>query len=475
MARQALLGKQVLILGCTLVASLVVSMPVSANYISTTTLVTSGIGGTGANGDLAINGSKKTLSSNGNIIAFSSRASNLVSGDTNNTYDIFVFNRTTKQTELISKGLDGQPANSWSRTPSISADGRYVAYITTATNIMGDVPCPSTDPKCANIIVYDRTTGTNALANRNTLGLRVGVSPEAVDGAIGPVISANGQFVVFRSASRIISSLDANNAPDVIVRDLKANVTKLASVDNSGHTGSDRSNEYSISGDGRYVVFSSDSALVPEDTNNFEDVYLRDMQAGVTKLVSVAKDGGPINSSTTDRPDISDDGRYVVFQSTGNGIVAGDDNNLLDVFLRDMQNSTTQRVSVATNGTGANDNCGQPTISGNGRYITFISAADNLVLGDTNNTFDVFVHYQGYNITRRVSIASHAGSGGDGRSTDPAISGDGKTITFASDSSNLQNTHLTYTTSNLYFFNNPVVDIPYYDANDFLDLPWFRG
>jgi len=476
MTQHRFLNKQLLVaLGCVLAASLSISLPASANYISTTTLVTAGADGKGANGSLAINGAKRTVSSDGSIVAFSSFASNLVPGDINGTSDIFVFNRTTKKTELISKGLGGQPANSWSRTPSMSADGRYVAYITTASNIMEGVTCPGSDPKCANIVVYDRATHTNRLANRNTLGLRVGVSIEDADGAIGPVMSANGQFVAFRSSSRIISSTDTNTVADVFVRDLGANVTRVASVDNAGHTGNERSNAFSISNDGRYVVFSSYSALVPEDTNGYEDIYLRDMQAGVTKLVSVAKNGGPITSTaTTDRPDISNDGRYVVFQSLANEIVAGDNNNTSDVFLRDMQTGVTRRVSAANNGTGGNESSGQPAISGNGRYIVFFSSASNLVFGDNNDTFDVFVYYRDYNLTRRVSLASHAGRGGNDRSTDPAISGDGKVITFASKANNLTAVPPTRT-PNLYIFNNPVVDIPYYDQNDFFDLPWLRG
>lgn len=476
MTWQRFFGTLQLALGCALAIALLVSPPVSANYISTTTLITAGTDNKGANGDLGISGAKKTISANGNIVAFSSQASNLVPGDTNSTSDIFVFNRTTKQTELISKGLNGQSANSWSRTPSMSADGRYIAYITTASNIMEGVACPGSDPMCANIIVHDRTTRTNKLANRNTLGLRVGVSLENVDGAIGPVISADGQFVAFRSSSRIISPLDTNTVADIFVRNLQANVTRVASVDNAGYTGNQRSNAFSISGDGRYVVFGTDSALVPEDTNSFEDIYLRDLQMGTTKLISTAKNGGPITSfATTDRPDISNDGRYVVFQSNASEIVAGDDNNRLDVFLHDTQTNTTQRISVTTSGAGGNDNSGQPAISGNGRYVVFTSSASNFVFGDANDTFDVFVHYRDYGLTRRVSLASHAGAGGNGPSVDPAISNDGKIITFKSNANNLSAAPLVNRSPNLYLFNNPVIDIPYYDGNDFFDLPWLRG
>ena len=328
------------------------------------------------------------------------------------------------------------------------------------------------------MLVYDRVTKSTILANRNTLGLRMGVSTDEVNGPIPAAISANGQFVAFRSVSTI-GLADQNNTADVIVRDLKNNVTRLASVDNHGVTGNDYSEAFSLSGDGRYIVFSTYSSLVPEDNypeaDRNDDVYLRDMQLGTTTLLSVTPSGRVSHDRypQSDRPVISTNGRYVVFVSSANDLVVGDTNREYDILLRDVQAGKTQRVNVSNDGTQANGYSGEPSVSDDGKYILFSSVASNLVRHDTNNDYDVFIHYRDYGITRRVSVVSHSDRGGNGRNFHPSISGNGKAATFTSDASNLHPTPIEPYRGNLFLFYNPVVDIPYYDDGDLWDLPGF--
>ena len=146
-----------------------------------------------------------------------------------------------------------------------------------------------------------------------------------------------------------------------------------------------------ISADGRYVAFGSDASnLVPGDTNGTSDVFVRDLRSGTTQRVSVATDGTQANGDS-DSPAISADGRYVAFASYASNLVPGDTNGTADVFVRDLRSGTTRRVSVATDGTQANGDSGSPAISADGRYVAFESDASNLVPGDTNHCVDVFV------------------------------------------------------------------------------------
>jgi archaellum component FlaF (FlaF/FlaG flagellin family) len=153
----------------------------------------------------------------------------------------------------------------------------------------------------------------------------------------------------------------------------------------------------SISADGRYVAFGSDASnLVPGDTNSKKDVFVRDTLAGTTERVSIAGDGTQGNSVSS-RPSISADGRYVAFDSDATNLAPGDDTNgSYDVFVTDRQTDTIERVSVASDGTGADSHSMFPVISATGRYVAFHSYASNLVPGDTSGTFDVFVHDRGF-------------------------------------------------------------------------------
>ena len=208
--------------------------------------------------------------------------------------------------------------------------------------------------------------------------------------------------------------------------------TDLVSVTTSGVAGGSAL-QVSVSGDGRYVAFTSQAPnLVPGDTNASADIFVRDRQSGVTERVSVKSNGAQANGESR-APAISPDGRFVAFESDATNLVSGDTNGQTDIFVHDRQTGVTSRVSVDSSGVQGNEFSDDASISADGRYVAFESHASNLVAGDTNNGYDIFVRDRQAGTTERVSVSS-AGvqAPGDG-GTFPVISGDGRYVAFVSD------------------------------------------
>src|SRR5258708_3372263 len=207
-----------------------------------------------------------------------------------------------------------------------------------------------------------------------------------------PSISGDGRFVAFQSGASNLVPGDTNSFWDVFVHDYQTGATERVSVATGGAEGNGDSAKPSISCDGRYVAFQSGATnLVSGAIPN--QIYLRDRQAGTTELVSVSTGGAPANSSCFNfPPSISGDGRYVAFWSAASNLVPGDTNDTSDIFVRDRQAGTTERVTLDSAGVQANDLSGYLSISADGRFVEFSSRATNLVPGDTNGVWDVFVH-----------------------------------------------------------------------------------
>jgi Tol biopolymer transport system component len=175
------------------------------------------------------------------------------------------------------------------------------------------------------------------------------------------------------------------------VFDRQTNTTERVSVASDGTEGNSFSFSPEISADGRFVTYySSASNLVPGDTNDTSDIFLFDRQTNTTERVSVASDGTEGNDSSS-VPAISADGRLVTYQSVASNLVPGDTNGTYDIFLFDQQTNTTERLSVARDGTEGNDSSFTPAISADGRFVTYYSYASTLVPGDTNGAPDIFV------------------------------------------------------------------------------------
>ena len=325
-----------------------------------------------------------SISADGHYVAFFSAASNLISGDTNNTLDIFVHDRLTGTTTRASVASDGTQSNDYSYSPSISADGRYVAFFSAASNLVsGDTN------NVSDIFVHDRNTGATT---------RVSVASDGTQAnsgsALSTSISADGRYVVFASDANNLVSGDTNGQWDIFVHDRVTSVTTRVSVDSNGTQSNAAPGFFSVSADGRYVAFDSfASNLVSGDTNFTRDIFVHDRTTSTTTRVSVASDGTQANGLSY-FPSISADGRFVAFSSYASNLVNGDTNNQPDVFMHDRITGTTTRVSVASDGTESNG--GPPglysSISADGRYAAFDSDASNLVSGDTNNAHDIFVH-----------------------------------------------------------------------------------
>jgi archaellum component FlaF (FlaF/FlaG flagellin family) len=252
--------------------------------------------------------------------------------------------------------------------------------------------------------------------------------------------------VAYVSKANNLVAVDFNAELDVFWHDRVTGETRRVSVASDGSEANRYSSAISapgISGDGRYVIFDSEANnLVPSDNNGTWDVFVHDSEAGSTQRVNVAADGSEANSLSK-FPNISKNGRYVTFTSYADNLVPGDSNDVDDIFVRELETNMIERVNVASDGTQANAGQGSywghytySSVSANGRYVAFASLADNLVPGDKNDNEDVFVHDRETGITQRVSVSS-TGVEGDRDSIFVDMSADGRFIVFYSSSSNL--------------------------------------
>ena len=322
-------------------------------------------------------------------------------------------------------GLDSDGSLVSDYRASISADGRYVAFCPKATD-----PVPDDTGECLDVFVRDRQTDT---IERVTI---------AVDGSQAnghcdsPSISDDGRYVAFSSYASNLVPGDTNGRSDIFIYDRQIDAIERVSIGFDGSQTNGDSGGISISGDGRYVAFwSLANNLVPGDTNGHADVFLYDRQTDLIERVSVAADGSQGDQSSY-VPSISDDGRFVAFHSYASNLVPGDTSGDCDVFVYDRQTDSIERVSVAANGSQANVASYCPSISADGRYVAFYSHASNLVPGDTNDCIDIFTYDRWTDSIERVSLASD-GSQADEGSYAPSISADGRYVAFTSDAGNL--------------------------------------
>jgi Tol biopolymer transport system component len=366
------------------------------------------------------------MTADGRYIAFSSQASNLVLGDTNGAWDEFVRDRIAGTIERVSVATNGTEANADSHFPTISADGRYVAFLSYASNLV-----PGDTNGYPDVFVHDRQSGT-------TERVSVATGGQEGDGlCYDPTISANGRYVAFASAATNLIVGDTNGAVDVFVRDMQNGTTSRVSIGTSGYEPNGGSGVQSISADGRYIAFESVANNLAQDLNMLRDVFVHDCLSGQTSLVSVASNGAQGNEESS-TPAISPDGRYVAFLSRASNLVPGDTNGRVDVFVHDCQGGSTTRVSIGRNGIeGDQDSAARPSMSADGRYVAFGSAATNLVDDDTNHQMDVFVRDRRDGLTSRVSVASSGAQALWGLSSVPSMSPDGRYVVFDSFASNL--------------------------------------
>jgi len=368
-----------------------------------------------------------SLSADGALVVFDSAATNLVAGDLNGAIDVFLFDRATRTTTRLSVDANGVEGDGDSDYPALSADGLVAAFSSSATNLVpGDTNAQD------DIFVRDLVAGTIE---------RVSVGAGGVQGdkqAARPRLSADGRYVTFYSNSTNLVPGDANNVSDVFVVDRQLGTIERISVDSLGSESDGGSFTTSISGGGRWVAFVSDATnLVAGDTNALRDIFVRDRTLGTTVRVSVSSSGAEALHGRCDSASMAGNGRYIAFYSLADTLVPGDTNRKGDLFVHDLQTATTELVSVNLSGTVGNDDSLHPGISSDGRYVAFESEASDLVAGDGNGAYDVFVRDRTLGTTTRVSVDS-AGAEGNGDSHfHSAISTAGLHVSFESSATNL--------------------------------------
>jgi Tol biopolymer transport system component len=348
----------------------------------------SGMEGNGTSGGPAVSG-------DGRWVAYYSSASNLVAGDTNNAWDVFVRDLAAGTTERISLGPGGVQGDLDSQLPAISHDGRWVVFVSDATNLV-----PGDTNGVRDVFVRDRLAGLTERVSLSTQGA------QANNRSSGVAISTDGRYVSFASFADTLVAGDTNGAVDVFVHDRAGGATWRASVDDAGsqgngHSGYDPATGFMLTGlsaDGRFVLFNSlASNLVPGDANGVMDVFVHDLASGRTSCVSLAPDlsFGNGRSMSTHSPAISADGRFVGFHSWASNLVAGDTNGVADCFRRDRLIGITERLSLASGGAQGNGDSAYAVLSADGRFAAFHSSATNLVPGDGNGALDAFVRDTG--------------------------------------------------------------------------------
>ncbi|MDQ3944145.1 MAG: hypothetical protein M3357_03120 [Actinomycetota bacterium] len=360
------------------------------------------------------------LSADAAVVAFESKASDLLQGgaDGNNLADVFV-----AAGGVITRVNVGAPVPQGgdSGAPSLSPDGRYVAYTSAATNIAPPDPHPGTD-----VFLFDRTSGTTRR-----------VSAAGADGAPdGPSHSADvltagaGVLVAFASDATNLVSADGNEATDVFVRDVATDITTRESLDAAGGEAEGASTSPQLSADGGLVTFASNAAnlTVTPPAPGSSEVYRRDRISGALERTSGPGGGGVADGAAgSTSPALSAGGNLVAFASQSPDLVPGDTNRTADVFLHDRYDGTTSRVSIGNAGEQPDGASGDPAISADGRYVAFASEATNLVPGDANGISDVFLRDTREGRTTRVPVPT---TGPSGAACQPAVSGDGTTVAF---------------------------------------------
>jgi len=420
-------------LALTVAAVALVAVPASAGVAVTTTRVS--VNSAGASGNpcsgCSSNGSV-SISATGRFVAFDDNAPNLVEGDRNFRYDVFVRDRVRGQTTRVSVGSTGAEGNDDSAFPSISANGRFVAFLSFASNLV-----PGDTNHRPDVFVRDLKRGKTTRVGVNSAG------EEANDGSIWlPAISDNGRFVAFFSRSTNLVPNDHNGLADFFVRDLRRGQTTRVSVSSAeeeqirGSGVEELGIVPALSHNGRFVAFFSASPnLVPNDHNGTDDIFVRDRKLGETTRVSVSSTGEEGNDTSLFYPSISPNGRFVAFTSWASNLVAGDENgHHEDVFVRDRRKGVTTRIRE--NNRSGFLYSGLPSISANGRFVAFESPAPDLVNGDRNQAVDVFLRDRKRGRTTLLSVSSE-GTQGNSDSSFPVISANGRFVAFSSLASNL--------------------------------------
>ncbi|MEQ9642676.1 MAG: hypothetical protein RIM84_21810 [Alphaproteobacteria bacterium] len=404
-----------------------------------------------------------SLSADGRYVAFVSAAGNHITIDNNATFDVFLRDVMTATTVRASLSFSGTDPNDVSGDPWVSGDGRFVAYDSPATNIDSRADAPSSD-----IFVFNRLSNLTSL---QSIVAATGNSPDL--DSTRPALSADGQVILFQTRAPNLY-LPAEGATetdlDIVRIDLTAGTTtRLAKALNDAEPDADLMNPF-VAGAGLVAGFESQASNLvangPDNAAGPTQLYVVDSRDGATSLVSRGTDNMAGDGASTGAS-LSSDGRYVAFQSAATNLIDDDGNGFIDAFVLDRATGGIERVSVSSDGDEADGlaaNSTSVSISGNGRWVAFASTAGNLVTADFNNASDVFVHDRRSDTTVLVSL-SQSGSQANGDSTQPVISADGQYIAFVSTATNLIDGQVFSGQGEVYRAPNPLWQDPTASAN----------
>jgi Tol biopolymer transport system component len=338
-------------------------------------------------------------------------------------------------TQRVSMSSTGTAGDNDSVLAAISGNGRFVAFWSFASNLV-----PGDTNGTTDVFVHDRQAGTTERVSVDSRERQAtgGDQGGVLDTNFGrPAISPDGRLVAFASSATNLVNGDRNQSVDVFLRDRVAGTTERVSLTGRRTQANGERSGPALSADGRFVAFTSFADnLVAGDTNFTSDVFVRDRQASTTERVSVSSTEEQANASSSGAA-ISPDGRLVAFTSDAFNLIPGDvDDAAFDVFLRDRQTGTTEGISTVVPSSELGRHSGSPSLSADGRLVAFHSWEPNLVPNDTNTRFDVFVLDRVSGTVERVSV-NIAGVEGNNDSLSPSISADGRFVAFTSDADNL--------------------------------------
>lgn len=412
--------------------------------------------GTGSGDNLSL---APLISADGRYIAFNSSASNIVPNALGG--GVFVRDMQLGVTSSVSIRPGGETA--MGRLAAMTPDGRYVAFLSGEPDLT-PIPQPS-NFNGLDLYLRDMSLGVTSMVSVNRLGTAAGDGQSGLyhNAVTAVVVSPDGRFVGFVSDAGDLVATDSNFASDFFMRDLVLGSTKLVTIDYAGPTAVGGDPAFPVmSGNGRYLAYYAlSSQLVPNDANGTFDVYVYDVLSEVNTLVSVSNGGSAAGNAASRNPSITPDGRFVAFESTASNLTASaDSNGGQDVFVRDRQNGSTTLVSKNRGGTnGGNRPSISPLISSDGRFVTFTSYATDLVMSpDKNQLQDVFLHDVLSGETACVSLTGPGTGAAKGQSEFPVISPDGSFVVFVSDAGNLAGVDLN-ATYDVFLFHNPWVGI----------------
>jgi len=367
------------------------------------------------------------VSANGRWVVFESEATNLATPDSNGRRDIFLRDRKTGETRLVSVRPDGTQGDFASSRPSISGDGRWVAFTSSATNLVA-----GTTGSFQNVYLWDRTSGAIQRLS-NAIGGGNGGSGNSTE----PRISSDGSVVVFASDANNLVAGDGGKA-DVFLYRIATGALTLVSVDAGGGEQNGAASAPAASAEGRFVTFSSTSSdLVAGDTLGHSDVFVRDMTAGLTTRVSVTSAGGEANADSQ-LSTISAEGCQIAFNSTATNLVPVlEKAGALKVYVRDRCAGTTEVASISNANTQAGVESRRPAISDDGCLVGMIALGDNALVASSGWRATV-VRDRCQGATNRIDLSSSSGDGGVGHTDGVSLSaGSGRYVVFHSGAENL--------------------------------------